>query len=199
MLFTAVFSFFSCDFLFYHDYPTSLNATDGEEEIHVSWNPPNFEEGEEKIVSYYDVYRDGGWYDTTSGNTYYDDDDSGIVHTYYVTAHFGDGTDSTSSNSDSGYAVRATELLVGDGPSGYPILASAESTGVWFAFLAQGGWPYTIDHDGSGFNLIKEGTQYPSSVATFGPGVQTWTATSTGTWWIRVEAVTDATVAVWHH
>ena len=50
------FSFVSCDLLFDNPNPHGLSATDGEDEIAVSWSAPSFPEGEEKTVDYYDLH-----------------------------------------------------------------------------------------------------------------------------------------------
>ncbi|MBN2354081.1 MAG: hypothetical protein JXD23_16030 [Spirochaetales bacterium] len=197
---------FSCDLLFDNPNPHGLSATDGESEITVSWSAPSFPEGEEKAVDFYDLHIiETGGHESPVYASYVDSGvPSGVVRTYEVQAHFTDASISGWSNQDSGYAIRATKLLVGDGVDQYPGTATSESTGyAWLSFLAQGGWPYTVSFPvTTTATIMSKGSASPSPVVSSGTSPLTWTASSTGTYWIRVDvggSGTDVELSVWHH
>jgi hypothetical protein len=200
------FSCVSCDLLFDNPNPHGLSATDGEDDITVTWSAPSFPEGEEKTVDFYDLHIiETGLHEYPTYASYVDYGvPSGVVRTYEVQAHFTDASISWWSNQDTGYAIRATKLLVGDGAAWYPGTATSESTWyAWFSFLAQGGWPYTVEFPlGTTATVMSKGTASPLPVVSSGTSPLTWTASSTGTYWIRIDAGDsniDVKIYVWHH
>ena len=184
--------------------PTSLSATDGEQEITISWSEPSFPEGEEKEVYLYHLYRDGAPLTQTSGTSYADNTfTSGIEYDYYVYAEFTDLSFSDQSNTDAGYGVKATALQMGEGAGQYPEQADAEGTGAWFSILVQEGWPYSFWNNGNGdLQLFRKGEDISAPDVILGAPtpVVTWTGEETGVYFVNAyNGISPYTVSVWHH
>lgn len=194
--------------------PTNVSATDGEypNEIRVTWTAPDpaeDESGDEIAIESYEVFRSTGddlrglLEEIDSGATSYIDQSpsllQGTKYNYWIRVRFDNG-DTKWSDSDTGYAITASEISAGSTLSRHVRTydaadAPASANGkVWFRLLVQRGWDYEIRADddssttGTTVRFLHEKQLEPASGSSDSEtGSYTFTADRNGIYFIELE------------
>lgn len=174
--------------------PHSLSASRGEgTRIDLGWVAPDLEE-DGPSVDRYRIYRDGMVVGTSSSPAWSDSDvEYGRKYSYEVDAELSNGSDTGTSNADTGWCVSSTRLQLGKQTAPR---TTRTSTG-WYKTLVAEGWTYRFVSSVGGPLDVFDIDDPEERIARGTDGTLTWVSDRSELVWISVPAET-ASVTAWY-